>query len=200
MQTSLPDELQLDALREVANVGAGHAARALSSLTGGDKIGIDVPRALQVDADRLVELLGGQTGRLCAVSVDMEGALTGKLVLAWPEADALRLVRKLLHDNTATLEGVDGASALQEAGNIMVSACLTAVGDLVALPLLPSVPTTRRGTTLEVAREMMKDKVLRMDGLRWVLEARMFSQTVCGQLLLFPDAESVAPLLAQLHL
>jgi chemotaxis protein CheC len=184
----------------MANVGAGHAARALSELTGGEKVGIDVPRAVKVDADRLVELLGGQNGRLCAVSVDMEGPLTGKLVLAWPEADALALARKLLKDGTATLESVHGESALQEAANIMVSACLSAVGDLVGWGLLPSIPTTHRGNAVELAREMMKDKVLRLDGTRWVLAARMFSQTVAGQLLLFPDAESVAPLLAQLHI
>ena len=50
--------LQLDALREVANIGAGHAATALSQLIG-RRIAVDVP---QIQVVRLEEV-AGLTGR-----------------------------------------------------------------------------------------------------------------------------------------
>ena len=178
---------------------AGHAANALSDLTGGDKVGIDLPRAAKVDAESLVQLFGGHGARMCLVMVDMVGMVTGKLVLAWPEEDALRLSRLLLHDEKVTLDQPDGESALAEAANIMVSACLSAVGTLARVKLLPSVPTVMRGPPIELARKVLAEPVLRLESGRWVIEARMFTQTVSGQLLLFPDAEGVRALLKQLE-
>ena len=50
-------ELERDALREVANIGAGHAATALSQMTG-RKIMIDVPEVSVQQLEAVTELIG----------------------------------------------------------------------------------------------------------------------------------------------
>ena len=56
-------EPQADALRELTNVAAGHAARALSTLLGGEKFGLWPPLVRLVDAPQLTALLGGRGAR-----------------------------------------------------------------------------------------------------------------------------------------
>ena len=54
-----PSDIQLDALREVANIGCGHAISALAKMVGGRTVNLSVPRALLADATGVAELLGG---------------------------------------------------------------------------------------------------------------------------------------------
>jgi len=50
------DALQIDALREVANIGAGHAATALSQMTN-RRIGVNVPEIRIVRLEDVPELV-----------------------------------------------------------------------------------------------------------------------------------------------
>src|SRR6266508_1174141 len=80
-----------------------------------------------------------------SLGVKLEGALTGDLLLALPEADAENLATMLGY---APADGWGGLaeSALMESGNIVGSAFVTAVGALVREKLLLSVPTFARGS------------------------------------------------------
>ena len=59
MNPSPPTAVQLDALKEVANVGCGHAASALSQLVGGHQVRIahDAASGLQLARSFLPELI-----------------------------------------------------------------------------------------------------------------------------------------------
>ncbi|MGH9260627.1 MAG: chemotaxis protein CheC, partial [Acidimicrobiales bacterium] len=50
--------LQIDALREVANIGAGHAATALSQMTN-HRVMISVPRINIARLEEVPDLIGG---------------------------------------------------------------------------------------------------------------------------------------------
>jgi chemotaxis protein CheC len=195
--TPTPEELQLDALREVANVGAGHAAQALSKLTGGTRISMDIPRATRMDAGGLAQLLGGGTAKVVAASFEMDGALQGRLIVVWPKADAERLgqwlVKVFKQEESPDLQ----QSALTEAANIVASACLSAVGQLAGLRLVPSVPTLSWSSAAEVAGVALGTEG---DGRGMVLEARLHSTGLQSHLLLIPDAESTRALLTKLGL
>src|SRR2546422_771459 len=77
-------ELQIDALREVANIGAGHAATALSQLTN-RKIMISVPQINIVRLEEVPDLLGNPQDVVAAVLMHMLGDLTGRTLLLFPE-------------------------------------------------------------------------------------------------------------------
>src|SRR3989442_2347672 len=76
-------ELQIDALREVANIGAGHAATALSQLTN-RKIMISVPQINIVRLEEVPDLLGIPQDVVAAVLMHMLGDLTERTLLLFP--------------------------------------------------------------------------------------------------------------------
>lgn len=195
-----PTELQLDALREVANVGCGHAANALSALVGGRTVQIDVPRVRLLPTMDLSEAIGGADADVIASGLRMEGGLSGKILLVLPEDDALRLVGLLLKrdiDGAGELPP-DAQDAMNEVANIVASACLSAIGQLTRLKLLPSVPTLLRDTAGNVVDEVVNGGA----GQRMMmLEARFnmrHSPAITGQLLVLPDAPSLRELLSRL--
>src|SRR5438874_9708047 len=87
--------LQIDALREVANIGAGHAATALSQLTN-RRIMISVPQINIARLEEVPDLLGDPQEVVAAVLMHMLGDLTGRTLLMFPEAMARQLCDMLL--------------------------------------------------------------------------------------------------------
>lgn len=135
-------ELQLDALKEVANIGAGHAATALSQMTN-RTIMISVPEVNVRPLEEVATLLGPPDGVVAAVLMQMMGDLTGRTLVLFPEASARRLCDILMRrapGTTVTFEAME-QSGLKEVGNILVSAYLNALSDFMGMMLVPSVPS-----------------------------------------------------------
>lgn len=133
--------LQVDALREVANIGAGHAATALSQLTN-RTIMITVPEVDIRPIEEVTELLGASDEVVAAVLMHMMGDLTGRTLVLIPEASARALCDILFRrepGGTAAFSAME-QSGLKEAGNILASAYLTALSDFMGMMLIPSVP------------------------------------------------------------
>ncbi len=135
-------ELQLDALREVANIGAGHAATALSQMTN-RTIMINVPEVNVVALEDVSELLGRADEIVAAVLMHMMGDLTGRTLVLFPDRSAKNLCDILFRkpDGTTTEFGAMEQSGLKEAGNILASAYLNALSDFMGMMLVPSVPS-----------------------------------------------------------
>ncbi len=135
-------ELQLDALREVANIGGGHAATALSQMTN-RPVMISVPRINVVRLEEVPDLIGSPNEVVAAVLMHMLGDLTGRTLLLFPERVSLRLCDMLLRrppGGTVDL-GLLEQSALKEAGNILSGAYMNALSEFMHMLLLPSVPS-----------------------------------------------------------
>ncbi|PTL82934.1 chemotaxis protein CheC [Vitiosangium sp. GDMCC 1.1324] len=192
-----PSDIQLDALREVANIGCGHAVSALARLVGGRTVNLSVPRAVLAGAAEVAVLLGGSDAPVVAAKLGMEGQLRGVLLLVLPREDGSALESLLLRRQDATPE--DRASALAEAANIVASACLSAIGTLTGWRLLPTVPELVRGQAAQVVASAMTEA--EGDNRMVVLETRFSSvgaPAVSGQVLLVLERESSRALLARL--
>jgi len=133
--------IQMDALREVANIGAGHAATALSQMVG-RTIMISVPT---INVSRLEDIppqVAERDEPVAAVLMHMLGDLTGRTLLVFPRSTAVRLAGLLLRREP---EGEDFTemeqSAIKEAGNILSSAYMNALSDFMGMMLLPSPPS-----------------------------------------------------------
>ncbi|HJR15447.1 MAG TPA: chemotaxis protein CheC [Gemmatimonadales bacterium] len=135
-------ESQLDAIREVANIGAGHAATALSQMTN-RKIMINVPRVNVRPLEDASEILGTPGKVIAAILMHMMGDLTGRALLMFPEEAARTLCDILLRREPGTTHvfGAMEQSSLKEAGNILASAYLNALSDFMGMMLVPSVPS-----------------------------------------------------------
>lgn len=134
--------LQLDALREVANIGAGHAATALSQMTN-RTIMINVPEVNVLALEDVSELLGRADETVAAVLMHMMGDLTGRTLVLFPEGSAKHLCDILFRKPTGTTVefGAMEQSGIKEAGNILASAYLNALSDFMGMMLVPSVPS-----------------------------------------------------------
>ncbi|MFL5320237.1 MAG: chemotaxis protein CheC [Myxococcaceae bacterium] len=198
MNLNGPSELQLDALREVANVGVGHAANALSALVGGSVVQIDVPKVRLLAVSDLPEAIGGADAQVVAASLEMTGGLSGRILLVLPELDANRLCSLLLKREVSGELQSDAQSALNEVANIVASACLSAIGRLTSLKLLPSVPTLMQDSG-GVVCDTLVDGAFGQQLM--LLEARFMtrhSPAITGQLLVLPEAASLKELLQRL--
>jgi len=132
---------QLDALREVANIGAGHAATALSQMTT-STILISVPRIRVVPIEEMGVEIGPPEEPVAAVLMAMLGDITGRTMLVFPRDTAFRLASILTRrtiDPTKPI-GTLGESALKEAGNIISGAYLNALSEFMGMVLLNSPP------------------------------------------------------------
>lgn len=135
-------ELDVDALTELFNIGLHRAAASLSELTS-QRVFLDLPRLWVCPiADvhgRLLELLGGD---LATVHQVFNGSVAGDAVLVLPYESAARLAT-LMTEGTVALGGRLDQSArevLAEVGNVILSSCLSAFGDMLRVAVSFSVP------------------------------------------------------------
>ena len=84
------EKARIDALKEVASIGAGHAATALSLMTGA-RIMIEVPMVTVGQLSELAPAIAAPDAPIVSVMMDMNGSLTGKTLLALPVTTGRRL-------------------------------------------------------------------------------------------------------------
>ncbi len=138
---------QQDMLRELANMGSAQAASMLARLVGDVGVLVDVPVVMSATPHQLAWLFGGGDLEVLAVTFGLEGALSGQLWWVLKADDAARLGQRLL-----ARPGVSGplsssaTEALAEAANIVASACLSTLGNVVKAAVLPTPPTIIDGT------------------------------------------------------
>jgi chemotaxis protein CheC len=132
-------DLQLDALRELANIGSGTAGTALSSLLG-RPIDLAVPSAEALDLADAVEAAGHPEEVVWGVVVPVAGQVGATALLVIPEADARTICAMLgVEADTET-----GRSALGEIGNIMVSSYVGALATMTGFVLDLRPPESTR--------------------------------------------------------
>jgi len=134
-------QFQLDALREIGNIGSGHAATALSTLLQ-RRIDMSVPQVWAVPFEHVSAIVGQLDMPQAVIYVKVEGDAPGKAVFFFPIESAEIVVQALM----GTTEPIDiytdemAHSALKEVGNILVSSFLIALTQFSGIPLQPSVP------------------------------------------------------------
>ena len=133
--------VQLDALREIGNVGAGNSATALSQIIN-HRIDMNVPEVSIVPITDVPDLVGGPDVMVAGVFLRVYGAAPSNILFLLPQESAFYLVDMILgkpHGETKSLDFMD-ESALMEIGNILAGAYLNALFNLTKLSLLPSIP------------------------------------------------------------
>lgn len=196
---------QLDALREIANMGAGHAATALSQLTD-SRVMIDIPEVHVPRFDEIPDLLGAGEEPTCSVSMKVFGDITGRTVIAFREPVAWVLVNLLVGRGDHPRGGVFGEveeSALKETANILGGAYLSALSDFLGFMLLPSVPTLTVDRAEAVfSRESLElsDDVEHVICIENAFFADDLESDLQGQFFLLPDPPAVNVILEQIRI
>ena len=191
--------VELDALRETASIGAGHAATALSQMTG-SRIMITVPQITISALEDLPREIQDGEEPIAAVMMQMLGDITGRSLLVFPRNTGLRLARLMMRRpvTAATELGALEQSALKEAGNILSAAFMNALSDFLGLLLLPSPPSLAIDMSAAVLTTAVAQFGAEKDLLFAVETQFMFDdhdEHLRGFFLLLPDLASLRVIL-----
>lgn len=134
--------IQLDALREVGNIGAGNAATALSQMLN-SRIEMSVPEVKLLPLSQVLASLGGAETPVAGLYLRINGQAGGSILFLLPIEDARYLIATLLKkspDEDQFFFDKMECSVLTETGNIMTGSFLNALGSFTLLKYIPTVP------------------------------------------------------------
>jgi len=194
------NNLHIDVLREIGNIGAGNAATALAKMLG-RKVDMEVPKVRIVEFKDVSDILGGAEMSVVGILLNVHGDIKGNILFVLQIDAAHILVNMLLGK---PLENIDDfneleISALKEIGNILTGSYISALSALTGLDIKPSVPNMAidmAGAILSVpAIEFGKvgDTVLYIE-----TEFKEGANRVIGDFFLIPDVESYETMLKAL--
>jgi chemotaxis protein CheC len=129
--------LQLDALRELANIGSGTAGTALSQMLG-RPVDISVPNALALPLADAVDAVGAAEEEVTGVVIPLAGDMQAIVVLIFTVDDAATLCGLLGVEAGTEV----GESALGEIGNILGASYVGSLSAMTGLALEPTPPQT----------------------------------------------------------
>ena len=135
--------LHLDVLNEIGNIGAAHAATALSKLLN-KKIDMRVPKVEMISFNDMMEYAGGAENVVVGIFLRLEGEVEGSMFFILPIEQANQFIRRLIGDDSFNFSDHHiseiGLSAMQEMGNILSGSYLSALSDFTGLKIYPTVP------------------------------------------------------------
>ncbi len=133
--------MEMSAVKEVANIGLGHATTALSELTG-HSFNMDIPEVEAVALEKIPETIGDAMELFAGVYMPFEGDVEGHMAFVFPWPSAVQLWTWLLGSAPDGPEAVDelAASAMLEVGNILNSNFLNAISNMTNLSMHATPP------------------------------------------------------------
>ena len=187
------EDYQMDVLREIGNIGAGHAATALSKMID-KQVDMQVPRARLVPFDQISDSLGGEEQVVIAVYLRVLGDVPGNMFFVISLESSKKLLKNMIGlevtaDHFSELE----LSALSEIGNILAGSYLSSLSDFTRLNLQPTVPAL----AIDMAGAIMSYGLLEYGQMG---ESALFidttfwdgSEEVEGHFFLIPDPDAVS--------
>lgn len=133
-------DFQFDVLREIGNIGAGHAATALSKLMQ-KEIDMKVPQVKIIPFDEVADCVGGAENVVVTVFLRVEGESPGNMFFILDMESAQHLLQQVTGISKAVGEWQEmEVSALHEIGNILTGSYLSSLADFTQLNMQPSVP------------------------------------------------------------
>lgn len=151
---------QLDALKEIGNIGGGNAATALSQLLS-KRVTVYVPqiRLIPFNEIKSSDFFIKPEELSIAVSLRILGKLAGGIMVLYPHKSALLMIDILTNRTIGTTElfTVMDESALMESAHIICCSYLNAVGEFLGLyHLVPSVTEVAMDKVDKLSQVMMR--------------------------------------------
>jgi chemotaxis protein CheC len=158
------NEIQLDALRELANIGAGTASTALSEMLG-RSIDLAVPAVSVLPMADAVDEIGSPEQEITGIMLGVEGELPATVLMLLTPENAEKICVMLGLEPDSDL----APSALGEIGNVVGTSYLNALAGMTGLEVEPTPPATvtdMLGAIVEsvlAVRAMSSDRTLLLD-------------------------------------
>ena len=184
---------QLDAMREIGNVGAGNSATALSQIVN-KKIDMNVPKVSIIPIEDVPELVGGPDTLIVAVFLRVYGKAPGSILFLMPKENAFFLADDLMGRPHGTTQELDemSISAIKEVGNILSGSYLCAFSHFTNISMLPSIPSL----AMDMAGAILNIVLLQLGQMgdrAMVIETKFLAEddSINGHFFLVPDPGSL---------
>jgi chemotaxis protein CheC len=189
-------DLQLDALRELANIGSGTASTALSSMLG-RSVDITVPSARVLPMADAVGAVGDPEADATGVVLGVVGDMGASVLLLFTPQDAELMCGMLGVDAGTEI----GESALQEIGNIVGTSYINALAEMTGMALEPTPPGMASDMLGAIVQSVLAERAGATD-VALLLDSELVVENAdCSvSFLLMPDQGGVERLLARLGL
>jgi len=189
---------QLDALREIGNVGAGNSATALSQIIN-RKIDMSVPQVSVMPLDDVPDVVGGPDVMIVGVFLRVYGAAPGSVLFLLPRDSAFYLIDMLMGKERGATQDLDfmDESALMEIGNILSGSFLNAMSFFTKVTMLPSIPAL----AMDMAGAILSVVLVQLGQMgdhALVIETEFLSEDdgIKGHFFLIPDPGSLDTILS----
>ncbi len=191
------NEIHIDILKEIGNIGAGNAATSLSQMLS-KRIEMNVPEVSLLDYENVINSIGGAENVVVGILVSFEGEIEGVILFLLKKEFVHMILNSLLGTELHGFEDISEMemSALSEIGNIMVSSYVNSISSLTNMAIditVPSLNIDMSGALLDaVTAEFSEaaDKVI-------FIREKYFCQeeTIYSHMLLLPSMSSLEILL-----
>lgn len=196
------NEIHIDVLKEIGNIGAGNAATSLSQMLS-KRIDMNVPEVSLLDYNNVINSIGGAENVVVGILVSFNGDIDGVILFLLKKEFVHLILNSLIGTELHSFEEISELemSALSEIGNIMVSSYVNSISSLTNMVIditVPSLNIDMSGALLDsVTAEFSEaaDKVI-------FIREKYFCQdeTIYSHMLLLPSMSSLEILLKRFGL
>lgn len=191
------NDMHIDILKEIGNIGAGNAATSLSEMLS-KRIEMNVPEVKLLEYNDIIESIGGAENIVVGILVNFEGDIEGVILFLLKKEFVHLILNSLLGTDLKSFEDITEMeiSALSEIGNIMVSSYVNSISTLADISInitVPSLNVDMSGALIDtVTAEFteISDKVIFIKERYYVQDGNIHSS-----MLLLPSTESMRILL-----
>ena len=196
------DSEKKDVLREIANIGAGHAATALAALLE-RPIVQSVPNVVLIPLSEIPNQLGGAEKVVVSGLLDITGDVSGFFMIVLELEQADRIIAMMLGKSKRTAKSGSvrkytaiEKSVVAETVNILGGSYLTAISELTGLRVFPSTPylsVDMVGAVLSIAIA----EAGKTGDIAVFFQSELFNETerIIGDVFLIPDQPSCEKIL-----
>lgn len=179
------NDIQLDVMREIGNIGAGNACTALSGLIG-TPIDMSVPRVQLLGVDSASEYLGGGDNEVLGIKIDVKVDLYGMMFHIVNKRFAERIINTFYEKKLDSFKNIDDMdlSVITEMGNITSGAYANALATLSGFVVDIGTPSPVGNTVSEILKIPIDaygkagDKILVIDEQFIINEERLTSNMI----------------------
>jgi chemotaxis protein CheC len=192
-------DFQEDALKEVGNIGIGHATTSLSQMVN-KQVGISLPELKLIPLMKVPILLKNEEP-VVGIILELKGDAKGFLLLLFSKQTAKFLIKLVIGsaDDKKDFDDME-KSVLMELGNIMGGTYITSLSNFLSISIGLSTPSQ----VYDMSDAIINQVVCLMspdveDVLYLKTEFDINSEKIDGKILVFTDSASLAKILEAIN-
>lgn len=196
------NDMQMDVLREIGNVGSGNAATALSTML--DKaVNITVPKIKILTFGEVATALGGPENIVVGLLLQLSDDVGGIMMFLLEKNFAASTITTLTGMEMESFPELDdmGVSVMSEIGNIMAASYVNAISTMTSLKInisVPEIAVDMVGALLSVPAiyfANVSDKIIFIENA-----FNCDGENLSSHILMIPDVESLEKIMTMLGL